>query len=192
MLATELNEHPLPPDRGFPLRAVVPGWIGARSVKWLGRIVLAAEPSDNYFQRSAYRVQREMDPHDPRSVVAGVALAEVPLNAVILAPTAGEVVAAGRVKVRGWAMGRGGCRVRRVEVSADGGRTWGEARIAFPGSEWTWSLWETEVELAPGPHALAVRASDTAGASQPATVAETWNVKGYANNAWHRVPVRAE
>ncbi len=66
ILATELNGAPLPPVHGFPLRAVVPGWIGARSVKWLGRITLLEEPSSNYFQSSAYRMQREINPLDPR------------------------------------------------------------------------------------------------------------------------------
>ena len=64
ILASELNGAPLPPAHGFPLRAVVPGWIGARSVKWLGRISLLEEPSPNYFQSQAYRDQREIDPEN--------------------------------------------------------------------------------------------------------------------------------
>lgn len=86
LLASELNGAPLPVEHGFPLRAVVPGWIGARSVKWLGRITLTAEPSGNYFQSKAYRIQREADPRDPRDVSAGDALSEAPLNSVIVAP----------------------------------------------------------------------------------------------------------
>ena len=192
LLATELNAAPLPAPHGAPLRAVVPGWIGARSVKWLGRITLAAEPSDNYFQSKAYRVQREINPRDPRDVSAGVALGTVPLNAVILAPAAGDTVRAGPVRVRGWAMGADGAPVAAVEVSSSASRAWVPARIAVAGERWTWTLWEAELELPPGDHTLAVRASDQGGAVQPATVAETWNVKGYANNAWHRVAIRAE
>ena len=86
LLATKLNGRPLPPVHGFPVRAVVPGWIGARSVKWLGRIVLRTDPSPNYFQSRAYRVQREINPNDPRDVSAGSAISAVPLNAVILDP----------------------------------------------------------------------------------------------------------
>jgi sulfite oxidase len=66
------------------------------------------------------------------------------------------------------------------------------ARIAVPGTAWTWSLWEVTVALSRGRHMLTVRAKDSTGAMQPAAVGDTWNVKGYVNNAWHRVPVQAE
>jgi sulfite oxidase len=61
--------------------------------------------------------------------------------------------------------------------------------VTLPGEKWTWSFWEGEMTLPPGNHVLAARATDDRGATQPATVEETWNVKGYNNNAWHRVPV---
>jgi sulfite oxidase len=192
VLASELNGAALPPAHGFPLRAVVPGWIGARSVKWLGRIRLSAEPSPNYFQSRAYRFQREIDPRDPRDITAGVALSAVPLNAVILQPTADQVVPTGPLTVRGWAMGSEGRRVSTVELSPNGGHDWVPARISVGGEVWTWSFWEGTLELAPGRHTLAVRATDCAGETQPSTLRATWNVKGYNNNAWHRVAVRAE
>jgi len=192
LLASELNGAALPAAHGFPLRAVVPGWIGARSVKWLGRITLRDDPSPNYFQTKAYRMQRETNPRDPRDISAGVALSRVPLNSAILEPAAGRVVPAGRVRVRGWAMGAGGRPLASVELSADGGARWSCADIADRGEEWTWSLWEGAVELRRGDHVLAVRATDCAGERQPAAVGDTWNVKGYSNNAWHRVAIRVE
>jgi sulfite oxidase len=192
LLADELNGAALTADHGFPLRTVVPGWIGARSVKWLGRITLCAEPSGNYFQRRAYRVQREVNPRDPRDVTAGVALSVVPINAVVLYPTSGQVVPAGPVRVHGWAMGEAGQAVRSVEVSGDGGAHWIAATLAPRESAWTWTLWEATVRLASGPHTIVARATDAAGTVQPATLRETWNVKGYNNNAWHRVAIRAE
>lgn len=192
LLASELNGAPLPPVHGFPIRVIVPGWIGARSVKWLGRITLAQEPSNNYFQSKAYRVQRELNPEDPRDVSAGIAMSGVPLNAVILEPTQDRVVPAGRVRVRGWAMGSEGRPPTAVEVSSNDGEDWVPARIALEGQAWTWSLWEARVDLAPGGHTLVARATDASGATQPRTLRETWNVKGYGNNAWHRVGVRAE
>ncbi len=192
LLASELNGAPLPPVHGFPIRSLVPGWIGARSVKWLGRITLAAEPSNNYFQSKAYRVQREIDPANPRDVSGGIPLSEVCLNAVILEPSRDQVVAAGKVRVRGWAMGTGGQPITAVEVSPNGGADWVPARIAVPGATWTWSLWEATLDLARGRHILAVRAADATGATMPVALGETWNVKGYANNAWHRVAIQAE
>lgn len=192
LLASELNGAPLPPAHGFPLRAVVPGWIGARSVKWLGRITLRPDPSPNYFQSKAYRFQRERNPLDPRDVSGGTALSGVPLNAVIAQPGPNQVVASGRVEVRGWAMGSAGRQLTSIELSSNAGADWMEAQIVDGGEPWGWTLWRAQVELGPGNHTLAVRATDCSGASQPESVRATWNVKGYSNNAWHRVQVRAE
>jgi sulfite oxidase len=191
ILADRLNGAPLLPVHGFPLRAVVPGWIGARSVKWLGRLTLLAEPSSNYFQASAYRMQREIDPRNPRDVSSGTALSEVPLNAVIAEPAPDQLVQAGRVPLRGWAMGSGGRPVTAVQLSSDGGGNWRPARILHAGAPWTRVFWEAELDLAPGHHTLAVRAADGTDAAQPPTVNATWNVKGYNNNAWHEVAIRA-
>jgi sulfite oxidase len=191
LLATELNGAPLPEAHGFPLRAVVPGWIGARSVKWLGRITLREDPSPNYFQTKAYRVQRKINPKDPRDVSAGVALSEVPLNVVIVDPQPKQAVPAGPVRVRGWALGSGGQALTRIEVSPGRERDWVQADIIRSGAPWGWSLWQATVKLTKGRHTLVARASDCTGASQPAMLSATWNVKGYNNNAWYRVSVRA-
>ena len=192
LLATELNGAPLPRRHGYPVRAIVPGWIGARSVKWLGRIALAREPSPNYFQRKAYRVQRERSPGDPLDVSAGDALRAVAVNSVIVDPAPAQVLPAGRTRVRGWAIGTEGAPLATVAVSPNGVSGWVAARIESPAARWTWSLWEVELDLPRGEHTIAVRAADIAGGTQPETVGETWNVKGYANNAWHRVSVRCE
>jgi sulfite oxidase len=189
LLATHLNDAPLSAEHGFPLRAVVPGWIGARSVKWLGRITLLEEPSSNYFQTRAYRVQRTLDPTDPRDVSAGIALSRVLVNSVMLEPVAGQVVPAGRVLVQGWALGTEGRRLSSVELSVNGGTDWIPVRLG-ESSEWSWTLWQAEVSLASGSYTLVVRATDAAGDTQPEAVSATWNVKGYANNAWHRVTVQ--
>jgi sulfite oxidase len=192
LLATDLNQAPLPAAHGYPLRAVVPGWIGARSVKWLGRITLREAPSENYFQSQAYRIQREVSPDAPRDVSAGVALRGVPLNAMIVTPAADAVVAAGPVGVRGWAMGSEGRPLTSIELSPNGGGDWLPARIVAPGSHWTWTFWEAVVNLEPGGHLLVARAVDGSGAAQPQHLDEAWNVKGYNNNAWHRVPIVVE
>lgn len=192
LLATELNGAPLPVPHGFPLRAVVPGWIGARSVKWLGRIELTTEPSLNYFQTKAYRMAREVNHADPRDVSRGTALTEVPLNTVILAPATGSVLPAGRHLVRGWSMGAGGGPLARVELSLDGGRSWYPAHTTRSGEGWAWTFWQLEVSLPPGAHTIMARAVGAEGDTQPTSPQETWNVKGYGNNAWYRVTLRAE
>jgi sulfite oxidase len=192
LLATHLNGAPLPPAHGFPLRVIVPGWIGARSVKWLGRINLRKDPTDNYFQTQAYRLQREPNPRDSRDVSAGTALTEVPVNSVILHPGPDQLLPPGRTLLRGWAIGSGARLITRVEVAADQGGEWVPARILPQESAWTWAFWEAELELEPGQYTLCARASDSSGATQPSDVRDTWNVKGYVNNAWHRVRIRVE
>lgn len=188
LLATHLNGAPLAPEHGFPLRAVVPGWIGARSVKWLGRITLRTDPTPNYFQSHAYRVQRQVDPDNPRDVSGGIALNELPVNAVILEPLPKEQVSAGRLRVRGWAIGSAGRRITSVEVSVDE-KKWVPARLLPQESAWTWTFWEAPLDLTPGRYTISVRATDSSGTTQPPDIASTWNVKGYCNNAWHRVPI---
>ena len=192
LLATGMNGAALPPEHGFPLRALVPGWIGARSVKWLGRINLLEGPSDNYFQARAYRFQRRIAADDRRDVSQGVALTAIPVNSVIVDPAAPAVAPSGLLRVRGWAIGCDGEPLRSVEISGDAGKSWSRATVTVPGEKWTWSFWEGELTLPPGSHVLAARAMDNRGTTQPATVGETWNVKGYNNNAWHRVPVTVQ
>jgi sulfite oxidase len=192
LLADAMNGRPLPPVHGAPLRAVVPGYIGARSVKWLARLTLREEPSENYFQAKAYR----LFPPDfgPENVVweEGLMLGESPVTSAILSPLAGEAVPAGRLAVRGWALAGGSRQVARVDVSADGGRSWKVATLGPDHADFAWRLWEAAIDLAPGEHEIACRAWDTAAQTQPERAAEVWNFKGYANNAWHRVRTRVE
>ncbi len=190
LLADTMNGEPLPPVHGAPLRVVVPGYIGARSVKWLSRITLQETPSDNYFQATAYRL---FPPHfGPDNVVweQGLMLGEAPINSVILSPAEEDAVPAGRVVVRGWALAGGDRQVARVEVSAEGGKTWTVADLDTEDGDYTWRLWEAALELGPGDHEIACRAWDTAAQTQPEHASQVWNFKGYANNAWHRVRVR--
>ena len=184
LLADAYDGQPLAPDHGAPLRALVPGVIGARSVKWLGRITVRAEESDNYFQRHAYKVfapevQREDADWDAEPAIEGL-----PLNSVIATPAPDALPAPGRVAFRGYAYTGGGRALERVEVSTDGGATWAEAALG-EGSRWSWRLWTFEAELAPGAYEVVVRASD-GKRRQPASVTATWNFKGYLHNAWPR------
>jgi sulfite oxidase len=189
LLADTMNGQPLPPLHGAPLRVVVPGYIGARSVKWLSRITLREEPSDNYFQARAYRL---FPPHyGPGNVdwEKGLRLGEAPVNSVILSPGEQETVPAGKVAVRGWSLAGGNRSVARVDVSADGGETWTVADFVKGDGAFVWRLWETVLDLAPGSREIVCRAWDTAAQTQPERAAQVWNFKGYANNAWHRVRV---
>ncbi len=161
------------PLHGAPLRAVVPGYIGARSVKWLERIELLAEPSEGYYQATAYRL-------------FDMPLGEVALNSDILSASSasGRTDAAGlRVRRRrAPRRARGGVRRRRGELDARPSCS----RTRAPGRGGCGARRST---LDPGRHELLVRAWDSAGATQPESPATVWNPKGYANSAWGRLVV---
>jgi len=190
ILAYEMNGAPLTPAHGFPLRIVVPGYIGARNVKWLSRIMVQAMPSDNYFQSHAYKL---FAPNvTPETVVwdSGLMLGEMSINAVICWPHNAMAIPAGAIEVRGYAIAGGNRHVARVDVSVDGGQSWNSADLLGDARPWTWRFWRALLNLTPGEHKLVVRAVDSAANTQPEDVRSIWNFKGYMNNAWHRVTVK--
>jgi sulfite oxidase len=168
---------------------LVPGYIGARSVKWLAEISVQAEPSANYFHVHSYKVFPRAVRPDNADWDSVPALGETLVNAVVCEPIEGAVVSPGLVNVRGYAVGSAGRTVERVQVSSDGGMTWQEAQLTSDQGAWAWRFWEVAVDLTPGSRELVARAWDSAGATQPADPASIWNFKGYMNNAWHRVHV---
>jgi sulfite oxidase len=189
LLALTMNGAPLPAVHGGPVRAIVPGYIGARSVKWVRRVELRAEPWAGYFQSTAYRLVPEGV--EPGHLV-GMELGKVAVNSDVLVPADGDVVAAGRVEVRGYAFAGGWRHVERVDVSLDGGAHWRQAELLEDLGPWAWRLWRIELELGPGDHEIVVRAWDSAAGTQPENPAGSWNPKGYANNSWGRARVRAQ
>lgn len=191
LLAWEMNGTALPPVHGGPVRVVVPGYVGARSVKWLDRITVQNHPSGNFFQAVSYRLlPPEVDPmtEEPGT---GLALGPVALNSDILVPDDGDEVSAGATEVRGYAVAGDDRGVARVDVSCDGGRSWQQADLATPHSPWAWWFWRAIVDLPPGDVEITARAWDTTAAAQPEHERHLWNPKGYVNNAWARVHVRA-
>ncbi|MBV8949122.1 MAG: sulfite oxidase [Solirubrobacterales bacterium] len=188
LLAWGMNGEPLPVVHGAPLRVVVPGYIGARSVKWLERIEVRSRPWEGYFQHVAYRL---LPPDGKPGPGAGMPLGLVALNSDVLSPVDGETVAAGPVEVRGYAFAGGERHVARVDVSIDGGASWSQAELLEDLGRWAWRQWRITFDLAPGEHEILVRAWDSSAATQPEDNATLWNPKGYVNNARPRVRVRA-
>ncbi|MFQ5733076.1 MAG: sulfite oxidase [Planctomycetaceae bacterium] len=186
IVCTGMNGRPLPPDHGYPLRMVVPGYIGARSVKWLGRIVVSNRPSPNHYLANAYKVVTR---GDKLELAEAGPIYAYPLNSVICTPKPGAGVKAPRVRVTGYALaqGRPGRTVKTVELSTDG-RRWHRAKLTSPVREYCWALWSADLPVTAMTQQLIVRCTDSAGNTQPRKVA--WNKKGYLYNAWHRVPVR--
>jgi sulfite oxidase len=189
LLAWAMNGEPLPPVHGAPVRVVVPGYIGARSVKWVERIEVRSDPWPGYFQDVVYRLLPE---DGAPGAGRGMPLGLVALNSEVLSPADGQTVPAGRVEVRGYAFAGGERYVARVDVSTDGSRSWSQAELLDDLGPWAWRQWRTTVDLEPGDHEIVVRAWDSSAATQPADEAALWNPKGYVNNAQPRVRVRAE
>ena len=186
LLAYEINGVPLPPQHGFPLRLVVPGWYGMASVKWLKRISLLAEPFDGYQMRHSYRLRQEEDE-------AGVPLSRIQVRSLVVPPgipdflTRARVVEEGECALRGRAWSGEG-EVTGVEVSSDGGETWADAELGPPElGRFAWRAWTFAWDAKPGEWELCCRARDAAGNEQP--LEPPWNVGGYANNAVQRVAV---
>jgi sulfite oxidase len=184
LLAFEMNGKPLPATHGRPLRVVVPGYIGARSVKWVTEIRAQPTPSDNYYQRKSYKLFPPTVSAETVDWDHGMMLGEVGPTAVLCLIDGGSPVKAGTVDLAGYAMGAGGRQVDGVEVSVDDGATWHPAKLNS-GAPGTWYLWRIVVELAAGEREIIVRLQGT-GSHQPDHPATGWNFKGYMNTAWHR------
>jgi sulfite oxidase len=188
LLAWAMNGESLAAVHGAPVRVVVPGYIGARSVKWLEQIELRAEPWTGYFQHVAYRLVPADDTPGPG---VGMPLGLVALNSEILSPRDQDTVPAGPIEVRGYAFAGGDRYVARVDVSIDAGTSWAQAELLDDLGRWAWRHWRIRVDLAPGWHEVLVRAWDSSAATQPEDDAALWNPKGYVNNARPRIRVRA-
>lgn len=190
LIAWGMNGAALTPDHGYPLRTIVPGHAGVRSVKWLSRIEVRARPSDAPMHARDYKLFPREVTAETADWTRGEAIYALPVNSAICEPVDGATVTAGAVTVRGWAMGVDAA-VAQVELSGDGGTNWVAAELERGPDHTSWVLWSARLTLAAGTCELVVRASDEAGRSQPADPAAVWNFKGYASAAWHRIRVRA-
>ncbi|OLZ71301.1 sulfite oxidase [Streptomyces amritsarensis] len=189
LIAYAMNGLPLPPQHGYPLRLVVPGWYGMAHVKWLREITVVDEPFTGFQQSAAYRFRWSADepddPGEPVTRIAPRALMAPPGFPDFMSRT--RVVRPGPVRLRGRAWSGHGA-VARVEVSADDGLSWARAELADPDPHpWAWQAWSCVWTAVPGRHTLTVRATDSGGRTQP--LEQPWNRGGFGNNLVQRVPV---
>lgn len=178
LVAYEMNGEPLPPDHGFPVRLVVPDWIGIASIKWLGRIEVSDTPLVSPWNTQFYRF------YGPDYPAEGELLGRQNTKSAFELPWGGTL-AAGRthhLNGRSWS-GTGG--IRKVEVSTDG-RTW---RRAIPrGLEHGWQRWSLPWRPTdPGTHTLRARATDRTGVAQPDVA--PYNTQGYLFGAVANHPI---
>jgi DMSO/TMAO reductase YedYZ molybdopterin-dependent catalytic subunit len=183
LLAYEMNGEALPPDHGFPVRLVVPGWVGIASVKWLGRIEVAARPLRSPWSTIWYRMTGHGHPADAPPLAHQDVKSAFELAWDALVPARVPLTLRGR----SWS---GRFPIRRVDVSADGGASWSPARLVEPNQAGAWVRWELDwTPSAPGRYELRARATDAGGRVQPFEV--PLNDNGYMFWAVVRHPVVA-
>lgn len=203
ILAYEMNGSPLPPDHGYPVRAIVPGYSAVRNVKWLSKIDVSKEEAEGAWQRglnyktlppsvtdaSTVNLQ-EMPSMTESSLFSGITKLEQvnPSESV----KEGDII---MMKAKGWAWAGGGRNIVRVDLTGDAGKSWSTAKIIKGqnqkfGRAWAWVFWECDnvpaIVQSDGSVQLMSKSVDMAFNVQPESVAHTWNVRGLGNNSWYR------
>lgn len=206
LLAYEMNElKTLPRDHGFPIRILVPGFVGARSVKWLRQIVFCKQEVDGMHQTGiAYKQLgpniKSLGATTKDYIKSMPPVDHSPITSAILVPEDGESVPGGKeLMVKGYAYSGAGAAIVRVDVSGDGGKKWQQANITERGDAtqgvrsgraWAWVQWSASVAVPESGQATIVcKAIDDQYNQQPHEVAPIWNLRGILNNAWPRVKV---
>jgi sulfite oxidase len=190
LIATHLNGAPLPKHNGFPARAVVPGWVGAASCKWLTEIQVLDKEFDGNFMNPGYRLPNNpVKPGEVVKVEDTHPVTGLNVKSVIVSPGDGATARAA-VNIQGvaWA---GEADVVKVEISTDGGASWQPAQLGTEKARYAWRLWNLRWKASkPGEYTIASRATDSQGRTQPD--APVWNPSGYLNNAIDRVTIHVE
>ncbi|XP_058130272.1 sulfite oxidase, mitochondrial [Anopheles ziemanni] len=200
ILAYEMNGQPLNRDHGFPVRVIVPGVVGSRNVKWLGKIIVSRDESNSHWQQNDYKSFSPSTDWDTVDFKTAPAIQNMPITSAICTPANGETLTVddGFVTVKGYAWSGGGSAVIRVDLSADGGKTWVVANLeetelgTGPGRHWSWSLWSAKIPIQPGqrgPIEIFCKAVDSNYNTQPETFENIWNLRGVVGNAYSRVKI---
>jgi DMSO/TMAO reductase YedYZ molybdopterin-dependent catalytic subunit len=186
LLAYAINGQPLPPQHGFPLRLIVPGWYGMTHVKWLRSLTVTDRPFDGFQQALAYHFRLSTDDSgEPVRRILPRALMVPPGMPDFMSRTRFVEPSVVLVEGRAWS-GRGS--VTKVEFSHDGGETWANAMLGGQVSPHAWRGWTCSWDATkPGEYELCVRATDAAGNVQPES--PSWSLEGVQNNAIQRVRV---
>ena len=171
LLAYAMNGEPVAPDHGFPLRAIVPGWVGINNVKWVGRVEVRSTTIDVATTTKTYVLDGPDYPTKPVLRLQSIKSA--------LALPWGATLPAGRQRVRGFAWSPVG-RIAKVEYSVDRGATWQPVALREPNIARAWTRWDFEWDARAGEHVILTRATDDQGNTQPTTM--SWNAQGYGYN----------
>jgi sulfane dehydrogenase subunit SoxC len=175
LLAYALNGATLPKDHGYPVRALVPGWVGSSSIKWLGRIVVSSEKIWTRNNTQSYVLIG--DSYPPEGEALGQPVTTQTIKSSLALPWPASLPA-GTQRIHGFAHSPVG-GIAKVEWSTDG-QTWQEAALVSPQIQYSWVRFEFWWDAEPGEHTLWTRATDVEGNTQPDSV--PFNVQGYLFN----------
>ena len=177
LLVYEMNGEQLPPNHGFPLRLLVPGWYGMNGVKWLVGIHVLGHEFKGFYQTERY-----MTTNGPEAESYYTYHTKMKVKSIITNPVPGEVVPVGGYQLAGAAWS-GEDEVVKVEISADGGDTWSPVDVLRPPSGYSWRRWEHHWRPAgSGRYTLMSRATNDKGETQPMEFPNKWDGRGYGNN----------
>ncbi|XP_057488971.1 sulfite oxidase-like isoform X2 [Actinidia eriantha] len=200
LVAYEMNGEPLNRDHGYPLRVVVPGVIGARSVKWLDSITIITEECQGFFMQRDYKMFPPSVNWENINWSSRRPQMDFPVQCAICSLEDVNIVNPGKITIKGYAVSGGGRGIERVDLSIDGGKTWVEAtryqKAGVPyiaddmsSDKWAWVFFEANVDI-PKSAEIVAKAVDIAANVQPENVESIWNLRGILNTSWHRVEVR--
>jgi len=191
LVATHLNGAPLPKHNGFPARAMVPGWIGAASCKWLTEIKVLEKEFDGNFMTPGYRMPNQpIRPGDAVKPEDTHPLTALNVKSLITAPLDGSIQPARSLEIKGvaWA---GEAEVTKVEISTDGGTSWQAAELGKDRARYAWRMFSYKGKVpSAGEFTILSRATDNQGRVQP--VSPVWNPSGYLNNAIDQVKINVQ
>lgn len=200
LLAYEMNDEPLNRDHGYPLRVIVPGTVGARNVKWLSKILISESESPCHWQQYDYKGFNPSTDWRTVDFTKSPAIQALPVNSAICTPQNGEKVsieADGTVTVKGYASSGGGCKIIRMDVTADQGKTWHIAELQQDetehGHHYGWTLWTAKIpidkSLVGNEIEIWAKAVDSQYNVQPESFEYIWNIRGVLANAYPRVKI---
>jgi DMSO/TMAO reductase YedYZ molybdopterin-dependent catalytic subunit len=181
LVAFEMNGQPIPAVHGSPLRAIVPGWEGAYSMKWLNSLRVSASESDSFWVATAYRYPvRRVAPGAAVDAKDMAPLTGLAVKSLITQPLDGATLPADAIAIAGFAWA-GENEIARVDISTDAGESWRPARLVGERSRYAWRRFELEFRPPrPESYVILSRATDARGRTQPAIA--QWNPSGYLWN----------
>jgi len=194
LLAYEMNGAPLTRDHGFPVRAVVPGVVGARNVKWLSRVEVSEEESESHHQRADYKGFNPSVDWGSVNWDGAESIQDMPVTSKISkcvrCPESPD-----HVLVAGYAWAGGGRKILRVDLTGDGGESWTQAHSLKQDSarhprHWGWTLWEGRVKVGESGEVWS-KAVDSSFNVQPESFVNIWNLRGMLSNAYSKMQAPA-